>query len=254
MSTLARSSAALPNIAGPADDAATLSRLEAWLPPLLSVIAGMVDLTGFFTLGHVFTAHVTGNLVVAAAAAVHSGPFNPAQAIALVVFMLALAVVWLIAEASHRRGPSLARLLLLVQLLLLAAVLIFSVITRPSAEPSGLAAGVAAMIAVSAMACQYALLRLAIPGAISTAVMTGNLTNTVLSLMDLMSKQRALLPVDAGRLKRSLHLLVGFLLGCVVAAFAVHQLEDWSWSFPVVLASVALACAHAACRRTEAVG
>jgi uncharacterized membrane protein YoaK (UPF0700 family) len=153
----------------------------------------MVDLTGFFTLGHVFTAHVTGNLVVAAAAAVHGGSFNLAQALAIVVFMLALAVVWLIAQASGRRGPSLARLLLLVQFLLLAAVLIFSVITRPSAEPGGLAAGIAVMIAVSAMACQYALLRLAIPGAISTAVMTGNLTNTVLSLMDLLAKDRALL-------------------------------------------------------------
>jgi len=241
-------------MAGPADDAAELSRLEAWLPALLSVIAGMVDLTGFFTLGHIFTAHVTGNLVVAAAASVHGGPFNLAQAIALVVFMMALAVVWLIAQASHRRGPSLARLLLLVQLLLLAAVLIFSVITRPSAEPSGLAAGVAVMIAVSAMACQYALLRLAIPGAISTAVMTGNLTNTVLSLMDLLAKDRALLPVDAGRLKRSVQLLIGFLFGCVAAAFAVDELEDWSWSLPLALAGVALGCAYAAGRRAEAVG
>ena len=254
MSTLARSSGAPRNIADPADDAEELSRLEAWLPALLSVIAGMVDLTGFFTLGHIFTAHVTGNLVVAAAASVHGGPFNLAQAIALVVFMLALAVVWLIAQASHRRGPSLARLLLLVQLLLLAAVLIFSVITRPSAEPSGLAAGIAVMIAVSAMACQYALLRLAIPGAISTAVMTGNLTNTVLSLMDLLAKDRALLPVDAGRLKRSVQLLIGFLFGCVAAAFAVDELEDWSWSLPLVLAGVALGCAYAAGRRAEAVG
>jgi uncharacterized membrane protein YoaK (UPF0700 family) len=253
MSTLARSSA-LPNIADPANDAAELSRLEAWLPPLLSVIAGMVDLIGFFTLGHIFTAHITGNLVAAAAAAVHDGPFNLAQAVALVVFMLALAVVWSIAQASQRRGPSLARLLLVVQLLLLATVLIFSVITRPSIEPSGLAAGIAVMIAVSAMACQYALLRLAIPGAISTAVMTGNVTNTVLSLMDLLAKDRALLPVDAGRLKRSLHLLIGFLFGCVAAAFAVHELEDWSWSLPVVLAGVALGCAYAAGRRAAAVG
>jgi uncharacterized membrane protein YoaK (UPF0700 family) len=254
MSTLARDAAAPRNIADPADDAAELSRLEAWLPPLLSVIAGMVDLIGFFTLGHVFTAHITGNLVVGAAAAVHGGPFNPAQAIAIVVFMLALAVVWSIAQGSHRRGPGLARLLLVVQLLLLAAVLIFSVIARPSAEPSGLAAGIAVMIAVSAMACQYALLRLAIPGAISTAVMTGNLTNTVLSLMDLMAKDRALLPVDAGRLKRSVHLLIGFLLGCVVAALAVDELEDWSWSLPLVLAGVALACAYAAGRPAKAAG
>jgi uncharacterized membrane protein YoaK (UPF0700 family) len=67
------------------------------------------------------------------------------------------------------------------------------------------------MIAVSAMACQYALLRLAIPGAISTAVMTGNLTNTVLALMDLWWSRHPMLRVDADRLRRSLHLLFGFL-------------------------------------------
>jgi uncharacterized membrane protein YoaK (UPF0700 family) len=241
MSTLARSSAALRNWTAPADETAELSRLEERLPALLSVIAGMVDLTGFFTLGHIFTAHVTGNLVVAAAAAVHGGPFNSAQILAIPVFMVAVATVWLIAQASGRRGPSLARLLLLVQFLLLAAVLIFSIITRPSADPQGVAAGIAVMIAVAAMACQYALLRLAIPGAISTAVMTGNLTNTVLSLMDLLSKHRALLPVDAGRLRRSWHLLLGFLLGCVVSASAVSVLGDWTWSLPVVLSALAIA-------------
>jgi len=240
MSTLTRSSAEVRNWTHPADDAAELSRLEARLPPLLSVIAGMVDLTGFFTLGHIFTAHITGNLVVAAAAAVQGGPFNLAQALAIPVFMLALAVVWLIAQASRRTGPGLARLLLLVQFLLLAAILLFSVTTRVSTDPRGLTAGIAVMIAVSAMACQYALLRLAIPGAISTAVMTGNLTNTVLSLMDLLSKHR-LLPVDAGRLRRSLHLLFGFLLGCVVSACAVFMMGDWAWSLPVALAAVAIA-------------
>lgn len=32
---------------GPADDKVELSRLGDFVPPLLSVIAGMVDLTGF---------------------------------------------------------------------------------------------------------------------------------------------------------------------------------------------------------------
>ena len=240
MSTPASPSGVLQNSADPADYAPYLLRLEARLPPLLSVIAGMVDLIGFFTLGHIFTAHVTGNLVVVAAAAVHAGPFNIAQALAIPVFMLALALVWLIAQASHRRGPSLAWMLLLVQFLLLAAVLIFSIIARPSADTQGLTAGIAAMIAVSAMACQYALLRLAIPGAISTAVMTGNLTNAVLAIMDLMSKGRPLMPVDADRLKRSLQLLFGFLFGCVVAAYAVFVVEDWAWLMPVVLSAVAI--------------
>jgi uncharacterized membrane protein YoaK (UPF0700 family) len=204
------------------DDTLELARLQERLPPLLSVIAGMVDLIGFFTLGNVFTAHTTGNLVVAAASAVRGGPLNLAQAMAIPVFILALAAIWLLARASGRHGPALARLLLLVQFLLLTAVLIFSVITKPSESPHGLMAGIAIMIAVSAMACQYALLRLAIPGAISTAVMTGNLTNTVLSLMDASSPSRPLMPVDAGRLKRSLRLLFGFLAGCVAAAVALR--------------------------------
>jgi uncharacterized membrane protein YoaK (UPF0700 family) len=244
MSRLASGSAAIGIETDQADDAQLL-RLEARLPPLLSVIAGMVDLTGFFTLGHIFTAHVTGNLVVAAAAAVHSGPFNVAQALAIPVFMLAVAAVWLIAEASHRRGASLARLLLVVQTVLLAALLIFSVITKPSDDPFGMTAGVAVMIAVSAIACQFALLRLAIPGAISTAVMTGNLTNTVLLLMGLLAKGRAFPSADANRLKISLRLLVGFLLGCVIAAVAVPMLRDWAWSLPVVLSGAAIALSAA---------
>jgi hypothetical protein len=91
-------------------------------------------------------------------------------------------------------------------------------------------AGVAVMIAVSAIACRFALLRLALPDAISTAVMTGNLTKTVLSLMDLLAKGRALPFAEASRLKRSLHLLVDFLLGCGVAAVVVSTLRDWAWS------------------------
>jgi uncharacterized membrane protein YoaK (UPF0700 family) len=243
MSTLARGSVARRNWVDPADDARELPRLEARLPPLLSVIAGMVDLTGFFTLGHIFTAHVTGNLVVVAAAAVHAGPFNLVQALAIPMFMLALAGVWLIAQISQRRGSGLVSPLLLVQFLLLAAVLVFSVITKPSADATGLMAGVAAMIAVSAMACQYALLRLAMPRAVSTAVMTGNLTNTVLSLVDSLSKS-PLLPVDVGRLKRSLNLLVGFLLGCVVAACAVSVLGDWAWALPVAFSGAAFIWCH----------
>jgi len=209
-----------------------LSRLQNLLPPLLSVIAGMVDLTGFFTLGKLFTAHVTGNLVLAAAAAVGGGPLNVAQILAIPVFILAVAVTWLIAEASHKRGPILVRLLLEVQFALLAAVLIFSIVTRPSADPHGLMAGIAAMIAVSAMACQYATLRLALPKVVSTAVMT---------LMQLSKSRGALNDDSADHLKQSLLLLVGFLAGCLVAALAVSFFNDWAWFLPAALAALAIA-------------
>jgi uncharacterized membrane protein YoaK (UPF0700 family) len=210
------------------------------LPTLLSVIAGTVDLTGFLNLGNLFTAHITGNLVVVAALIVRGGRINPAQVLAIPAFILAVATTWFLAKVSGRRGPSLARLLLVIQFLLLAGVLIVSVITKPSTNPHGLMAGIAAMIAVSAMACQFALLRLALPVSPSTAVMTGNLTNTVLSLLDSRSLTQPLMAGDVERLRGSLQLLIGFFGGCVVAAVAVSLLGDWAWSLPVALAGVAV--------------
>jgi uncharacterized membrane protein YoaK (UPF0700 family) len=209
----------------PSADTTMPSPIEKWLPTLLSVIAGMVDLTGFLSLGNLFTAHITGNLVVIGALVVRRGRINPPQILAIPVFILAVGATWLLARASGRRGTDLRRVLLLIQFLLLTSLLIFSVITRPSADPHGLMAGVAAMIAVSAMACQFALLRLTLPVAPSTAVMTGNLTNSVLSLLDVVSGAQSLKGGDRQRLIHSLHLLLGFLGGCVVAAAAVTYLE-----------------------------
>jgi uncharacterized membrane protein YoaK (UPF0700 family) len=84
-----------------------------------------------------------------------------------------------------------------------------------------------------------ALLRLAVPGALSTAVMTGNLTDTVLSLLDTLSPNQPSMKGATERLKRSLQLLFGFLVGCAVAAAAVSVLGDWAWSLPLVLAGIA---------------
>src|SRR2546422_2461830 len=134
---------------GPSDDAQALSRFHEWIPTLLSLIAGMVDLTGFLSLGNLFTAHITGNLAVIGALVVRGGRMNPGQVLAIPVFMTAVTATWLIARASGRRGPSLMRLLLLIQFLLITCLLIFSVITKPSVDPHGLMATIAAMIAIN---------------------------------------------------------------------------------------------------------
>src|SRR5205809_2694293 len=145
------------------------SRIQQRLPALLSVIAGMVDLIGFLSLG-IFTAHITGNIVVIGALIVHHSPVNLADILAIPVFVLAVAATWLIAKVTGRSGNSLIRLLLVIQFLLITCVLIFSVITKPSANPDGVTGTIAAMIAITAMGCQFALLRLTLPVAPSTAV------------------------------------------------------------------------------------
>src|SRR5215471_8061584 len=95
------------------------SRSEVWLPPLLSVIAGMVDVIGFLSLG-IFTAHVTGNIVLIGALMVRHSRANPAQILAVPVFILAVAATWLIAKASRKRGSGLMRRLLVIQFLLIS--------------------------------------------------------------------------------------------------------------------------------------
>jgi len=199
----------------------------------------MVDVIGFLSLG-IFTAHVTGNIVVIGALVVRHNRVNPAQILAIPVFIVAVAATWLVARASGRRGIGLLRSLLLTQFLLMVCVLIFSVVAKPSADPNGWMATITAMIAVTAMACQFALLRLTLPVAPSTAVMTGNLTNAVLALVD-SSSQTPLMERDGRRLTGALHLLVGFFVGCVVAAAAVMYLGDWAWSLPAVLSAATVA-------------
>ena len=83
-----------------------LRQEKVWIPILLSAISGMVDVTGYLTLG-MFTAHITGNFVIVAALLVRGGRVNPDQILAIPVFMIAVAGTWLIAEASGRSGSQL---------------------------------------------------------------------------------------------------------------------------------------------------
>jgi uncharacterized membrane protein YoaK (UPF0700 family) len=222
----------------PSDGIPDPALLQRRFPSVLSAIAGSVDVIGFVSL-KLFTAHITGNLVVIAAHLVSGELPTTDQVISVPVFMVAVAFVWIIARVFDRPGYSRVRVLLLVHLLLLTCVLIYSVITHPDANPRGPAADVAAMIAISAMACQYALLWLAVPGAPSTAVMTFNITKTILSLLDSLEHS------DRGQsarkqLRISLELLLPFFAGCLAGAAAVSKLADWAWSLPVLLAGAAL--------------
>ena len=69
--------------------------------------------------------------------------------------------------------------------------------------------------------------------------MTGNLTNAVLALMD-SSSNHPLIEGGTRKLTGALHLLIGFFVGCVVAAGAVIYLGDWAWLLPAALAGVAI--------------
>jgi uncharacterized membrane protein YoaK (UPF0700 family) len=206
----------------------------AWVVVLLSTTAGAVDVIGFQRLG-LFTAHITGNVVVVAAEVVSGGPPRLLQILAIPVFMFAVAGTWGIARTLRRRGAAVVRPLLVVQCLLIGGVLLTSAIGRDNANQAGAVQGVAAMLAVSAMACQFAMLHVALPGLPSTAVMTGNLTQIVLFALDVAFRRQS---NDGARvqLAAASRAFVGFFFGCTTGALAVIWLDRWAWSLPVATA------------------
>ena len=142
------------------------------LPTVLSIIAGSVDAISFLGLGGLFTAHVTGNLVVLVAHLATGGRAPVANILSVPVFVTALGVTRLLAGILERIGFASLRPLLLLQLLLLVGFLALCASAGARVDPHATRAILAGMFGVSAMAVQNALVQISLKGMPSTAVMT----------------------------------------------------------------------------------
>jgi uncharacterized membrane protein YoaK (UPF0700 family) len=127
------------------------------LPFVLSVVAGSTDIIGFLGLSGLFTAHITGNIVLLAAHIVASNPAIFSYVLSVPIFMLVLLLTRLLAGGLERSGVPTLGPLLLLQLLFLTAFLALCVTAGPWKNPNAVLAVVAGMFGVAAMAVQNAL-------------------------------------------------------------------------------------------------
>ena len=211
---------------------------------ILSVVAGLVDVTGFLSLGRVFTAHITGNLVVMAAQLVDGGPPHVAQLLSIPVFGLAVAVAYLLARRAGNAGGRGA--LLVGQSLLL--FLIVGLVGR-TAHGAALAPAdsiAAAMLAVSAMAFQNAFVRVSLHQGSTTSVMTGNVATSVIALVALAWPGPWTREEAAKKLRDTWPLVLGFFVGCAAGAASLPPLGLWAWSLPALLSLIAIPVGAAA--------
>src|SRR5258706_16429427 len=86
------------------------------LPTVLSIIAGSVDAISFLGLGGLFTAHVTGNLVVLVAHLATGSRVPVANILSVPVFVAALGLTRLLAGGLEGIGFAALRPLLVLQL------------------------------------------------------------------------------------------------------------------------------------------
>jgi uncharacterized membrane protein YoaK (UPF0700 family) len=212
------------------------------LPTVLSIIAGSVDVIGFLALGGLFTAHVTGNLVILAAHLANGVEAPVAPMLSVPVFVAALGLTRLLASAVERIGFASLRPLLLLQFLLLAGFFALCVSVGPRIDPDATKAILAGMLGVSAMAVQNALVQISLKGAPSTAVMTTNITHFMMDVGDVMLARRPADVVKArDRAMRTWPAIVGFAFGCALGAICQAAIGLWSLALPAVLALLAVA-------------
>ena len=216
------------------------------LPAVLSVIAGSVDAISFLGLGGLFTAHVTGNLVVLVAHLATGSRAPVANILSVPVFVAVLGLTRLLADVLEKIGLVSLRPLLLVQLLLLVGFLALCASAGARLEPDTTRAILAGMFGVSAMAVQNALGQISLRGVPSTAVMTTNITRFMMDIGEvLVGRNLSDVAKARDRARLTWPAIVGFAIGCGLGAACETAIGLMSLTLPVGLAVLAVALGNA---------
>jgi uncharacterized membrane protein YoaK (UPF0700 family) len=214
------------------------------LPTILSLTAGSMDVISFLGLGGLFTAHITGNLVILAAHLVNGGSAPVALLLSVPVFVAGLGVTRVVAAALEAIGVATLRPLLLLQFVLLVGFLVLCMMAGPRVDPSAPIAVVAGMFGVLAMAVQNALVQISLRGAPSTAVMTTNLTRFMMDLGEvLFGRNEAGVTAARARAVHTLPAIVGFTVGVGLGSASETEFGLLALVLPTGLALLAVALA-----------
>jgi uncharacterized membrane protein YoaK (UPF0700 family) len=232
------------DVSGPSVDDSLGTKL---LPFALSMVAGSVDIIGFLGLDGLFTAHITGNIVILAAKLVAGQQAPVSYLISVPVFMVVLALTRLCVAGLERIGIASLLPLLLLQFLLLLTFLAICLARWPRIEPDTAIMILAGMLGVSAMAVQNEVARISLKGAPSTAVMTTNVTLLAIDVGEILFGRNARV-ASRQRAKRTWPAIVGFLLGCALGAACESDFGLRSLMLPAGIAFVALVMGIAALR------
>lgn len=209
---------------------------------LLSVIAGTTDVIGFLGLNGLFTAHITGNLVLLCTHLAGTGDIQTASILSIPVFATVVCLTRILAGRLILKHTGPLCLLLFLQFACIAGFLCVCMAAGQHPRMDAPITVIAGMLGVSGMAVQNALAQIAIENAPSTAIMTSNVTRFAVDVgtIILNAEQK---DVDKARLRsgRTLPVIVGFALGCGIGAVCEQNVGLMALALPTTLAAIALA-------------
>lgn len=211
-----------------------------FLPVVLSVIAGSADAISFLGLG-LFSAHVTGNLVILIAHLVNRRADNTCLFLSVPIFVVVLCFTRLLVLKLETRRVNPLRPLLWLQFLMLASSLIvWQALGRPTA-PEARGIIIAGQLSVAAMAVQNGLVDLSLKGSPTTAVMTTNLVRLIMDAIEsIVGRNPAEVSAAHHRAKQTWPVVVGFIAGAGLGAACFGAVGLEALGLPAGLALVAV--------------
>jgi uncharacterized membrane protein YoaK (UPF0700 family) len=208
----------------------------SWTSVALGFIAGYVDTLGFVALFGLFTAHVTGNFVLIGSELARPSHGVLIKLLAFPAFVAGIALTRAAVRMQESRGTSPLRLLYGLQLALLTGFMLAGMLALPLHDSRSAAALIAGMFGAAGMGVQNAASRLALSSLTPTTVMTGNVTQLVIDLLDLTCPSPD--PAVKARVFKFLWPVLAFAAGAIGGAFGYRYL-----SFPALLLPVGLLAA-----------
>lgn len=206
---------------------------------LMAAIAGCTDVIGFIGASKLFTAHITGNIVIAISEILYHEDGVVTKIVALPAFILAVGITtWMIERFGQTK-----RLLstwFVVEALLLAAFMVVGVYILPKASVDSWKYMNSALLGVYAMAIHNTLLRTFMMAHPPGTVMTGNLTQLVVDFVSYYWRKTLPYQVQSSfmnhaGIKRFGNVFLGFLLGGLIAACGYYAFGFWILSLSVML-------------------
>jgi len=206
----------------------------------LGFMAGYVDTLGFLALFGLFTAHVTGNFIlIGAALADSSREMVLLKFLAFPAFIVGVAMARILVLALEKRGAPPLRPALLLQLVLLLGFMACGIAASPVGAHAGPLAMAAGLLGTAGMGAHSATSRLLLPHLAPTSMMTGNVTQIVIDLVDALRGAHD--PGLAARCGKFFWPLASFAIGCIAAAFAFHRFGFAALVVPVLILLAMLA-------------
>ena len=201
----------------------------------LGFISGFVDTLGFIALFNLFAAHITGNVVLIAASLVDQRYGLAIKLLAIPTFIAAAIVTRFYIIRRERRVLDATAHVLVAESVLLAAFMATALASAPFASQDSPAAIATGLLAATAMAVQNTAARTFMNGLPPTTVMTGNLMQIIVDVVDVLHRHGKLEP-KYDRLSKLVPLMLAFSAGAIGGAVGYATIGFFALIAPILVA------------------